>query len=523
MPHFLRFPSSRVPRWLYWTTVIALLAALGLAVLAAWALRPERLTRLVSDGLTRHLNLDANVAEINISLLPKPRISGRDLTVRVPNRPDLPPFISITRFSVDAGLFAVLRKHVGTVHADGLKIAVPPSGSRGSLRGEDHADDGASDRPNIIVDHFITHDAELTFVPRNPDRTPLVFAIHELSVRNVGFGGSMPFEARLTNPIPTGLVTTTGTFGPWNADDATQTTLSGKYNFVDADLATINGIGGTLDSTGDFTGNLEAIRVEGLANVPDFSLDLGGKPLPLTSNFIAVVNGTDGTTELEDVDAVLVTTPLNVRGAIRNLPGPGNRHVELTVNVPDGRVEDLLALALDSPTPIMVGDMRLNATLTLPPGKERLRNRLALSGTFGLLDTRFTSSMVQTKLGELSRRSQGKKKDDPVERVLSDLAGTFAVGKSRVTLRGITFEVPGATVRLNGNYALASEALDFRGTLSMKASVSQAVGGFKSIFLKPFDGLFRRNGHGAVLPIRITGTREKPEFKLEVGRVFKRD
>ena len=120
---------------------------------------------------------------------------------------------------------------------------------------------------------------------------------------------------------------------------------------MDADLATINGIGGTLDSTGDFTGNLEAIKVVGLANVPDFSLDLGGKPLPLTSNFTAIVNGTDGTTELENVDAVLVTTPLNVKGAIRNLPGPGNRHVELAVNVPEGRVEDLLALALDTTSP----------------------------------------------------------------------------------------------------------------------------------------------------------------------------
>jgi len=77
-------------------------------------------------------------------------------------------------------------------------------------------------------------------------------------------------------------------------------------------------------------------------------------------------------------------------------------------------------------------------------------------------------------------------------------------------------------VRLDGTYALATESLDFRGTLSMTATVSQAVGGFKSIFIKPFDGLFRRNGQGAVLPIRIVGPRAKPEFKLEVGRIFKK-
>jgi hypothetical protein len=505
----------RFPRWLVWVAV-PVVAAIGVLVATtAWVLRPAYLTGLVSNGLTRHLNLDASVAEISVSLLPQPRISGRGLTVRVPGRPDLPPFISIERFHVEAGLVAVLRKHVGTVHADGLKIAVPPSGSRASWPNA-----GRADSTGVIVDHFVTHNAELTFVPRNPQRTPLMFAIHELNVWNLGFGGAMPFDARLTNPIPTGLVMASGSIGPWNTEDGTRTALSGKYNFTSADLATINGIGGTLDSTGEFMGNLEAIKVVGLANIPDFSLDLGGRPLPLTSNFTAVVNGTDGTTELDNVDAVLVTTPMNVRGAIRNLPGPGNRHIELAVNVTDGRVEDLLALALNTPKPVMVGDVRLQAKLTLPPGQERVRNRIALSGSFGLTDTKFASSTVQTKLGELSRRSQGKKKDDPVERVLTDLSGQFAVGKSRVSLRGIRFDVPGATVRLNGTYGLASESLDFRGTLSMRATVSQAVGGFRSIFIKPFDGLFRKSGHGAVLPILITGTREKPEFRLEVGKVF---
>ena len=65
-----------------------------------------------------------------------------------------------------------------------------------------------------------------------------------------------------------------------------------------------------------------------------------------------------------------------------------------------------------------------------------------------------------------------------------------------MSLRGLTFEVPGARIALNGSYALSNEALDFRGTLRMKATVSQAVGGFKSIFIKPFDALFRKDGIG---------------------------
>ena len=75
--------------------------------------------------------------------------------------------------------------------------------------------------------------------------------------------------------------------------------------------------------------------------------------------------------------------------------------------------------------------------------------------------------------------------------------------------------MPGADVALHGTYTVATGGLDFRGTLRMQATVSQAVGGFKSIFLKPFDALFRKDGAGAVLPIRISGTRLAPKFGVE--------
>lgn len=34
------------------------------------------------------------------------------------------------------------------------------------------------------------------------------------------------------------------------------------------------------------------------------------------------------------------------------------------------------------------------------------------------------------------------------------------------------------------------------------------------------DPLFKSKDAGAVLPIKITGTRQKPLFKLDLGRVF---
>jgi hypothetical protein len=46
--------------------------------------------------------------------------------------------------------------------------------------------------------------------------------------------------------------------------------------------------------------------------------------------------------------------------------------------------------------------------------------------------------------------------------------------------------------------------------------------GFKSLLARLAQPFFRRKGGGTQLPIKITGPRSKPEFGLDVGRVFKR-
>jgi hypothetical protein len=297
--------------------------------------------------------------------------------------------------------------------------------------------------------------------------------------------------------------------------------MGGTFTFTDADLATINGIGGILQSAGNFTGILSSIQVNGDAQIPAFNLDLGGRPVPLTAKYDVMVDGTDGTTTLRRVDATLVKTPLVVTGAITNLPGPGRHDVQIVADVPSGRLEDLLALAIDAPTPPLTGDVRLHATVSLPPGKTRVRDRIALTGSFGLGQARFTSEEVRAKLMELSRRGQGLDKDEPMSRVMTSLKGQFVMKDGVLTMRDLGFEVPGATVALTGTYTLQGEALDFHGTLRMPASASKAMGGFKSIFVRPFDRMLRKDG-ATELPIAITGPRTDPKFGLEIGKVFKR-
>jgi hypothetical protein len=86
----------------------------------------------------------------------------------------------------------------------------------------------------------------------------------------------------------------------------------------------------------------------------------------------------------------------------------------------------------------------------------------------------------------------------------------------------VAFDLPGAEVVLSGVYGLRRETLDFAGTLSMEAPISEAAGGgVKSFFLKVVDPIFRKHGKGAVIPITVKGPREQPKFAVVWGKVFK--
>jgi hypothetical protein len=104
--------------------------------------------------------------------------------------------------------------------------------------------------------------------------------------------------------------------------------------------------------------------------------------------------------------------------------------------------------------------------------------------------------------------------------VLADFIGTFTLKSGVMTLTKTQVQVPGAVIQVAGTYALGSEAVDFEGEALLEASFSKAVGGFKSICLKPLDPLFRKNGAGAVVPIRITGTRPSPQFGVRKAAIF---
>ena len=99
--------------------------------------------------------------------------------------------------------------------------------------------------------------------------------------------------------------------------------------------------------------------------------------------------------------------------------------------------------------------------------------------------------------------------------VASNLRGQFRLANVVLTLREARLRHSGrrraASAAATG---LSNEALEFDGTVRMKATVSQAAGGgMKSVLLKVVDPLFKSDGAGAVLPITDPRHAERAEVR----------
>lgn len=513
--------TTRAVRWI----AIAVGAALvAVAIAASIGSRTATLRGLVVSTLSERLDSEVELTAFSVDTFPTVTIRGDGLVIRHQGRRDVPPLVSVKSFIVTGGIFDLLRRprRFKTVTLDGLEINIPPGGLS-MKRGDSQpvaAQAGIGPSP-LIVERLFSRDAMLRIIPRRADKDPKLFAIHTLEMSSLGLSQQMPFKAELTNPIPKGSIQTNGRFGPWQREDPGATPLSGHYTFDDADLDTIKGIGGILDSTGDFSGQLNRIAVKGETSTPDFQIDISSQPMPLNTKFEAVVDGTDGDTYLTNVSAMLHETSITAKGAVTGTRGVKGRTVKLDVQINEGRIEHLLKLSVKTEKPLMVGDVALQTDFLLPPGEADVIDRLRLAGQFGLESARFTDQGVQSKIAGMSQRARGTPDGPPGENVMSDLKGRFRLQQGVLSMSTLTFAIPGATVNLQGSYGLKSEAIAFDGTLRMQATISEAAGGgMKSVFLKLVDPLFRSRNAGAVVPIKVTGTRKDPKFGLDVGKVF---
>jgi hypothetical protein len=507
--------------------VIAL--ALGAAASVAIARLGPRLRAEVVRALESRMEATVTLDAFEAHLLPNPGVSGRGLTIRHRTRPDLPPLVSIRDFSGDASWLGIFFSQLNSVRLDGLEVTIPPRRRRDMPSLVPSGDSGprspstgdGPDRSRFAIATLTATNARLSIVPRNPEKDPRLFDIFSLEIFDLTLLTPSRFTASLTNPVPEGHIETSGSFGPWNPDEPSETPVDGQFTF-DADLGTIKGIAGALHAAGGFNGPIDHIAVSGTTETPDFRIPkLKAHALPLATTFNAVVDGTNGDVQLNTVDARLGSSRFLARGFVVGTKGVKGKRVLLDVTAEDARMEDVLRLTVRTATPPMSGALTLTTSFDLPQGEADVIDKLRLGGTVSIADATFASDPIQGKVDELSRRARGHPRDGAVSDVPSTIRTRFTVGEGTVRLQDLSYGVEGATVTLNGRYALESSALDFAGTVRLDASVSQTQTGLKHFLLKPFDGLFRKGGAGTRLAIRIAGTAEKPQVALDLGRTLK--
>jgi hypothetical protein len=433
-----------------------------------------------------------------------------------PYEPGIQPLVGVRRFRFQTSLHSLFRSpmHIETVYVDGLELNIPPKGSR-----QEMTKMGAGEHPTIFFDKIDCKDAKLLINTANPAKPPLEFSIKDLKLTDVGPGQPFRFDATLVNPKPVGDIHSVGLFGPLAQDDPRSTPVQGDYSFTHADLGTIKGIGGTLSSTGKYSGSLGNIDVNGSTDTPDFRIASSGHSVALHTEFHAIVDGTSGDTYLRPVNAKFLDSSLTANGSVVRMK-PHGHDIELDVVLDEARIEDLLQLGVHTEPPIMTGPMQMNTRLSLHPGEASVADRLGLQGTFHVLRAHFTNQKTQGKLDTLSLISQGRPKEaheHMEENVPTDLKGAFTLKDGLLSFSLLHFLIPGTHIDMTGVYSLDGRTFDFHGKAKLEATLSQMTTGWKSILLKPVDPFFRKDGAGTEIPIRVSGTESEPHFGLDFG------
>ncbi len=506
--------------------VVVVIAGATLEILLSRA-APILKARLL-EGLAERFHSRVELGDFDVSLLRGFEVSGKDLSIYPYNVASATPTFSVRHFAFRTGYSSLLLSplHIGHVEVEGLRINLPPKSQRKELPGPKHLSQASI---AIAVDEMDCANTILTLGTDKPGKVPLRFVIQSLSLRSIGAGKPMDFNAILTNPKPLGQIETRGSWGPWNADRPGATAVGGTYGFHNADLGTIKGIGGILASQGAYQGTLDRIVVDGTTDTPDFQVKISGHKVPLHTEFHAIVDGTDGNTYLQPVKAHFLHSFLIARGYVVRVQGEPGRHVYLDIDMEQARIEDLLRMGVRTDPPVLEGTLKLQTKMDLPPGAQDVAHRLRLQGSFAVVNGRFSSDKIQRRIDELSLRSQGQvelateqERDGKFAVVHSQLRGDFNLADASLNLSNLHYDVPGASIKVDGIYTLDGAKFNFAGTADMQATVSRMVGGWQGVLLMPFDKVLQKNGAGTEVPFKIDGTRSDPHFGLDFDRMKKK-
>ena len=125
-------------------TAIAGVAVILLLLFSLPIVVEPRIKQRLVNALGERFDSEVQLETLTVSLLPRPRLSGRGLVLRHKHRTDVPPLVTIASFSGEAGLVGLLSDPVtvSNIRLEGLEINVPPGGM--SLNDDEPDDAGKS-------------------------------------------------------------------------------------------------------------------------------------------------------------------------------------------------------------------------------------------------------------------------------------------------------------------------------------------------------------------------------------------
>jgi hypothetical protein len=497
------------------------LAAIGLVLLARhWPFARQRVVEALQDDFHGTVTF----SRFHKTFFPHPGCVAEGATLVRPGAPaGSPPFASADKFIIRAHYLDLLPRpgYVAHIEVQGLQIHVPPLGSTPSPP--------PNQSPSSTRVGEVVANNALLEIARKVGK-PLRFEIHKLTLDSVSRKAGFGYDVAFLNALPPGEIESRGHFGPWNSTDPGQTPVSGTYKFEHANLGVFGGIDGVLTSHDNFRGTLAQVETHGSVDIPDFKVRRAARSAPIESRFHSFVNALNGDVHLEHVDTAVVKTNVLARGAVEEFPSRHGKVTALDLNVGNGRIQDILRLFIKEPRSPLMGIVSFRAHVTIPPEGRPFEHEVVLVGDFGIDEGRFTKIETRKKVESLSERAQGKKAGDKEKsngddqedaedslRVISGLKGHVVLKDGVATLTNISFSVPGAVAYMHGTFNLLNERINFHGVLKTDAEFSKVGGGgIKSIFLKPFDTVFKKTPKGAEIPVKLTGTYAHPQPGLEI-------
>ena len=491
-------------------TLFALLAIAGGILAAYWPFTQSKVLQSIRESWPGTVRAD----RVHSTYFPHPGCVIENLVLELPsNRSPEPAVVTMGRARIEASYLELFLRpgHLTRLVIEALRIEVPVYGE---ASGPEKATP-ASEAPTTSFGEVETRDAVL-IVKRSRGAEPLTFGIHRLLLRSVNTSAPMFYEGFVSNPEPPGAIHVRGEFGPWQSKEFKDVPVSGSYTFENADLGKLRGIAGVLSSMGKFDGRMEEIAVRGGVNVPAFQVTHSRHEVALKATFDATVDATDGDVSLKAADASFLQTAVHAEGRIASSAEASGKTASLNLTVREGQIQDVLDLFVTSKIPPMKGATDLQAHVEIPPGDAPFLRKIIMEGTFAIRDAVLTNEDRQNDVNLLSKRASGEKKEKETDRVSGRLEGKVVARNGTALFTPVSFQIPGASITMNGRFNLLNEHLDFHGDARTEAELSDDTTGAKAVLLKPINSLFKKKHAGADVRVEMTGTYDDPHYGIEL-------